>query len=138
MATSDETHSTALGYVFWLFGLIGLTGLHRLYYGRQVTGVIWLLTLGLLLIGWIVDLFLMPDLSRDANAKYCPGRIDYSVAWVLLLLLGALGIHRFFMGKWITGLIWLLTGGLVGLGVIYDWLTLNRQIDELHRQPVPA
>jgi len=33
-----------------------------------------------------------------------------------------------YMGKWITGILYLLTGGIVGIGVIYDFWTLNDQI----------
>ncbi len=33
-----------------------------------------------------------------------------------------------YLGKWITGLIYLCTGGLLGLGYIYDLWTLNDQI----------
>jgi TM2 domain-containing membrane protein YozV len=43
-----------------------------------------------------------------------------------------LGIHRFYLGKIFTGVIYLLTGGLLLLGVIYDYWTLNDQIDEIH------
>jgi hypothetical protein len=32
------------------------------------------------------------------------------------------------MGKWLTGILYLLTGGLVGFGVIYDFWTLNDQV----------
>jgi hypothetical protein len=32
------------------------------------------------------------------------------------------------MGKWITGILYLLSGGLVGIGIIYDFWTLNDQI----------
>lgn len=42
------------------------------------------------------------------------------VALILCILLGFLGIHRFYVGKWGTGLLMLLTGGLLGIWVIVD------------------
>ena len=44
--------------------------------------------------------------------------------------LGPLGLHRFYMGKWISGILYLLTGGLFLIGWIYDFWTLNEQISE--------
>lgn len=41
--------------------------------------------------------------------------------------------HRFYLGKWVTGLIYLCTVGLFGLGILYDFWTLNGQIDERNR-----
>ena len=41
----------------WLLGGFGVLGLHRFYLGRWVTGLIWLLTGGLFVVGAIVDLF---------------------------------------------------------------------------------
>ena len=72
-------------------------------------------------------------MDRQANARFATGRYDYTVAWILLTFLGMLGFHRFYMGKFITGLIWLLTGGLFLFGWLYDFCTLNDQIDELNR-----
>lgn len=124
---SQDTHSKFVGYILWIFGIFGA---HRFYYGRPITGTIWFLTLGLLFIGWIIDLFLIPGMDRKADRKYKSGPIDYTVAWALQTFVGILGLHRFYMGKWVTGIIWLLTGGLVGFGVIYDYWTLNEQISE--------
>ncbi|MDP5063499.1 MAG: TM2 domain-containing protein [Haliea sp.] len=119
-----------MGYLLWIFGFMGA---HRFYYGRQVTGVIWFFTLGLLFVGWIIDLFLIPGMSRDADRRYNDGAVDYNLAWILLTFLGIFGVHRFYMGKIITGLIYLFTLGLFGLGVLYDFLTLNGQISERNR-----
>jgi TM2 domain-containing membrane protein YozV len=49
-----------------------------------------------------------------------------------LTFLGVFGIHRFYMGKILTGLLYLLTGGLFLIGVLYDFLTLNGQISEIN------
>ena len=127
---SNDTHSKAVGYIMWIFGFMGM---HRFYYGRQITGTIWFFTLGLCFIGWIIDLFLIPGMDRAADFKYREGRIDYTVAWILLAFLGVFGLHRFYMGKWITGIIWLLTGGLFFIGWLYDLWTLNGQVDEFNR-----
>lgn len=130
MNTPNDTHMKSIGYILWLFGF---TGSHRFYYGKPITGAIYFFTFGLFLIGWLVDLFLIPSMDRRADRKYKVGRIDYNLAWILLTFLGIFGIHRFYMGKWITGIIYLFTGGLFGLGYLYDFCTLNGQIDELNR-----
>jgi len=38
-----------------------------------------------------------------------------------------------YMGKWVTGILYLLTLGLVGIGYLYDYWTLNDQITEVNR-----
>lgn len=128
--STHPTHSKTIGYLLWIFGFIGA---HRFYFGRQISGIIWMFTLGLLGIGWIIDLFLIPGMERDAARRYATGRYDYSVAWILQTFLGIFGIHRFYLGKIGTGVLWLLTGGLLGIGYIYDYLTLNSQVDERNR-----
>ncbi len=121
----NDTHLKSIGYLLWIFGFLGA---HRFYYGRPVTGTIWFFTLGLFLIGWIVDLFLIPSMDREADLRFRAGRYDFTVAWVLLTFLGLFGVHRMYLGKWITGLLYLVTGGFLLLGVLYDFWTLNTQI----------
>jgi TM2 domain-containing membrane protein YozV len=124
-----QTHTPLMGYILWIFGFIGA---HRFYYGGPISGTIYFFTLGLFLIGWLVDLFLIPSMNREAEIRFHAGAIDYNLAWILLTFLGLLGIHRLYMGKWISGLIYLLTGGIFGLGYIYDFWTLNDQISLLN------
>nr|WP_321468419.1 TM2 domain-containing protein [uncultured Desulfobulbus sp.] len=120
-----QTHSLVIGYLAWIFGFFGA---HRFYYGKSVSGTIYFLTLGIFFIGWIVDLFLIPMMDREADLRFVPGPIDYNVSWLLLVFLGMFGVHRFYMGKIGTGLLYLLTFGVFGLGYIYDMWTLNDQI----------
>lgn len=129
MTVANSTHSVFFGYVLWLFGF---TGAHRFYYGKPLTGTLWFFTLGLLGVGWVVDAFLIPSMDRAADLRYKAGRVDYNICWVLLTFFGYLGIHRFYMGKIITGIIWLCTGGLFLMGYLYDLWTLNEQISEVN------
>ena len=111
MNNREDTHSVLLGYLLWLFGFIGA---HRFYYGKQITGVIWFFTLGLFFIGWIIDLFLIPAMAREAERRYVAGPVDYDLSWILLTFLGVFGVHRFYMGKVLTGILYLLTLGVLG------------------------
>lgn len=126
-----ETHSLGVGYLLWIFGFLGA---HRFYFGRPVSGTIYFFTLGLLLIGWIVDLFLMPRLEASADRRYISGEKNYTLAWVLLTFLGLFGVHRFYLGKIFTGILYLFTAGLFGIGYIYDYWTLNEQLSTINTE----
>ncbi|MCL2381398.1 MAG: TM2 domain-containing protein [Treponema sp.] len=54
------------------------------------------------------------------------------IAYILWLgsFFGALGFHRFYLGKTLTGFLWMFSGGLFGIGSIYDLLTLPAQVRE--------
>lgn len=64
-----EIKSQSTAYAFWCLGLVGACGIHRIYTGRMVSGIVWLLTAGLCGIGQIVDLFLIPGMVDDANRR---------------------------------------------------------------------
>ena len=54
------------------------------------------------------------------------------IAYLLWFLsgFGWCGFHRFYLGKTPSGILWLLTGGLCGIGSIYDFITLPGQVRE--------
>lgn len=126
----NDSHSLTVGYLLWL---VGFTGAHRFYYGKPLTGLLWFFTLGLLGIGWLVDAFLLPSMDSAADYRFVSGRCDYGLAWILLVMGGVFGLHRFYQGKIISGLLYLFTGGLFLIGWIYDIFTMNSQLDYLNR-----
>ena len=40
----SDTHSLLVGYLLWIFGFLGA---HRFYFGRPISGTVYLLTFGL-------------------------------------------------------------------------------------------
>jgi TM2 domain-containing membrane protein YozV len=75
MSTGDSpqvpapSNKVSSAYLLWLGCLLQLNGLHRLYNGKIVTGLIWLGTFGLFGVGQLIDLFLIPRMVDDYNAK---------------------------------------------------------------------
>jgi len=122
-----KTHSLPLGYVLWFFGF---TGSHRFYYGKTWTGILYFFTFGLLGIGWLFDFFSIPRMEKEARTTYRDGTYSYNAAWILLTFFGILGLHRMYLGKWITGIIWFFTGGFFLLGYLYEFLNLNEIVSE--------
>ncbi|MDC0292920.1 TM2 domain-containing protein [Verrucomicrobia bacterium] len=135
-----QTHSILVGYLLWI---LGFTGSHRFYYGKPISGTIWLCTGGLFLIGWLIDLFLIPMMDSQAERRFATGRYNYTVSWMLLTFLGTFGLHRLYLGK-ISGLIILgsslmavLFPPLILISMIFliiDFWNLNSTVDELNRR----
>lgn len=66
--------STLTAYLLWCLVFFGLAGIHRIYTGKVATGILWLLTGGLFLVGQIIDLFLIPGMVERANLRAELGR----------------------------------------------------------------
>ena len=62
--------STGVAYLLWLTCLVGLSGTHRIYSGRYISGIIWIFTFGFFGIGQLIDLALIPSMVEDKNLKY--------------------------------------------------------------------
>ena len=165
-----RTHRASLGLLLWLFGF---TGAHRFYFGLSTTGTVQFAlfflvgtlalalfpltpfvwgTIGLpLLVWWVVDLFLLGRMRMKAGRKYVAGPYSYSVAWVLQTFLGYAGVHRLYLGKWVTGGLMLVLAvtavgtvvllpllGLCFLIYLYDFWTLNGQVSEANTRALTA
>jgi TctA family transporter len=69
--------------------------------------------------------------KQKENGEYFS---DKSLVWAYLLCipLGFLGFHCFYLNKPFKGLLYLFTGGLCGIGVIYDLFTLPTQVENVN------
>lgn len=63
--------------------------------------------------------------------KYVPVNIkSVGTAYILWIFsfFGLLGFHRFYIGKYGTGFLWMFTGGIFGMGAFNDLFTLSSQV----------
>jgi len=87
-----------------------------------------------ILVASLLTGIILPTLMAIMVAR--EGRKSYVSAYAFLIHWGFLGIHRFYLGRYASGLLWLFTGGLLGIGVFFDlFLTgaLVRFWNEDHR-----
>ena len=56
-------------------------------------------------------------MNNFSNKKILP-------ALLLCFFFGVFGLHRFYVGKIMTGIIWLVTGGIFGIGVLIDFILI--------------
>ena len=58
-----------------------------------------------------------------------------TLAYLLWLpcLVGVAGLHRFYTGRWVSGLVWFFTGGLCGIGQVIDLVFLPRMVEDHNR-----
>ncbi len=57
------------------------------------------------------------------------------IAYLLWLggFVGLAGLHRFYMGRWVSGTIWLLTGGFCFVGQLIDLVAMPRMVEDSNR-----
>lgn len=56
-------------YLLWLGCLLQVHGLHRLYNGKILTGLLWMFSFGLFGFGQLIDLLLIPNMVDEHNTK---------------------------------------------------------------------
>jgi len=62
-------YSVGIAYLLWLFSGCGALGFHRFYLGKIPTGLLWMFTGGLGMIGSVYDFFTLPGQVREANIR---------------------------------------------------------------------
>ena len=66
--------------------------------------------------------------NTNQNVNGAMGPMVSQKSWIATLLLciflGGLGVHRFYVGKVGTGLLYLFTGSLCGIGYLYDLIKI--------------
>jgi hypothetical protein len=67
MSVDTYGDEAIVAYLIWFF--LGIFGGHRFYFGHYGLGVLYFFTGGFFLIGWIIDLFLIPEFLRAANQR---------------------------------------------------------------------
>lgn len=76
--------------------------------------------------------------KSQRHSPQCIAMKSTFVTYLLWLLggFGFLGLHRFYLGRWVSGLIWLFTFGLLGFGAILDIFLIPGmvKIENLSRQ----
>ncbi|MCH2451328.1 MAG: NINE protein [Gracilimonas sp.] len=69
-------------------------------------------------------------LIQEGDLGYKKKSIATAYLFWVLSFFGILGLHRFYLGRTATGIGWLLTGGLLGFGAIYDLIALPKMVEE--------
>ena len=123
-----QTHLNAPTDLFILIQNCFISGFHHFYLRNYGLFVAYLCTFGLFGVGWICDLFLMPKHVRDTNEKLSSPSVqtsrEASSAIALILAVspaGLLGFHHFYLNRFMFGIMYMCTFGLLGVGWVVDW-----------------
>ena len=67
MSQQRQEVEPGVAYILWAFCFLGFCGIHRFYSGKVVSGLLYLFTFGFLGFGQLLDLLLIPGMTRERN-----------------------------------------------------------------------
>lgn len=115
----------------------GILGFHHFYLNRPAFGFTHLLTFGLLGIGYIVDWFRTPILTKRINEEQLgtrdPNRKYVDDAYVLWLPFGLIGFHHFYLQRYSWGILYFFTFGLLGIGWLIDGCRMSCLVKDFNK-----
>lgn len=112
-------------YLICLLG--GLFGAHHFYLGNKKLGLFYVFTLGVFLVGWIIDLIRMKYLVQDHNDRNKEKSVG--TAYILgLSPFGPFGAYHYYLGNIRLGLVYTFTVGIFGIGWIVDLFRMPKLV----------
>lgn len=76
----------------------------------------------------LLNWFLQKGIITTGKKVYMKSKGTAYLLWCLSIF-GWLGLHRFYLRKIGTGIIWVITGGVLGFGSLVDLFTLGEQVE---------
>ncbi|NJO17403.1 MAG: TM2 domain-containing protein [Thioploca sp.] len=80
----------------------------------------------------------MDNLLTTPKKNYKNSQPSYLIAYLALIFLGWLGIHRFYLGKWKSGFLYLFSFGFLGLGLLLDMVLLYFMVRTARQNTIPV
>lgn len=74
------------------------------------------------------------EILEENKITNSPKKKSYTITYILWALFGVIGGHRFYLGKWFTGLLYLFSFGLFFYGWLFDLIWLFFMVKN-HNQP---
>ena len=131
----DEEKSVVMTFVLSLW-VTGFCGGHHFYLRRYFFGFVYLYSLGLCGIGYIIDICRVPSLVRRANKSISTNTTQEKTlddAYLMWFPFGFLGLHHFYLKRWKWGCLYLFTAGLFAIGWIVDLFRLTYLVERYNR-----
>lgn len=117
---------------------LGVLGIHHFYLHRHLFGLLYFFTFGLLGVGYIADWFRTPVLVKRKNEENYGDRnpnIKYvDDAYILWFPFGLLGFHHFYLQRYLWGILYFFTLGLLGVGWIIDGFRISCMVNDYNKE----
>lgn len=118
---------------YFVVYFLGILGVHKFLRRKYGIGVLYLCTLGVFGIGWLIDV--VRSVSSLMDCDVGDNEILKKAIYLLVVVsLGSLGVHKFAERKYGVGILYLCTLGIFGIGCLVDIVKSIRAITGLNKK----